>query len=115
MRQPKVLAEPVFVGREQELKDLAQLLERTVAGKGSTIFISGEAGSGKTRLVTEFLSIIQKRETTILSGWCLSNAALPYFPFIEAFSSDLSSREGGGARANKLNWIQKLISAKIFY
>ena len=103
MRQPKVLAEPIFVGREQELKDLKQLLERTIAGKGSTIFISGEAGSGKTRLITEFLNIIQKRETTILSGWCLSNAALPYFPFIEAFSSDLSSREGGAIVSQQLS------------
>jgi tetratricopeptide (TPR) repeat protein len=109
MRQPKVLAEPIFVGREQELKDLTQLLERTVAGKGSTIFISGEAGSGKTRLITEFLNIIQKREITILSGWCLSNAALPYFPFIEAFSSDLSSREGGAIVSQQLS-IRSLLS-----
>jgi len=103
MRQPKVLAEPIFVGREQELKDLTQLLECTIAGEGSTIFISGEAGSGKTRLITEFLNIIQKREITILSGWCLSNAALPYFPFIEAFSSDLSSREGGAIVSQQLS------------
>jgi tetratricopeptide (TPR) repeat protein len=103
MRQPKVLAEPIFVGREQELKDLTQLLERTIAGKGSTIFISGEAGSGKTRLITEFLNVMQKREITILSGWCLSNAALPYFPFIEAFSYDLSSREGGAIVSQQLS------------
>lgn len=103
MRQPKVLAEPIFVGRKQELKDLTQLLERTIAGRGSTIFISGEAGSGKTRLINEFLNIIQKREITILSGWCLSNAALPYFPFIEAFSSDLSSREGGAIVSQQLS------------
>jgi tetratricopeptide (TPR) repeat protein len=103
MWQPKVLAEPVFVGREQELKDLTYLLESAIAGKGSTIFISGEAGSGKTRLITEFLNIIQKRETTILYGWCLSNAALPYFPFIEAFSSDLSSRGGGAIVSQQLS------------
>ncbi len=103
MRQPKVLAEPIFVGRERELKDLTKLLEHMIAGNGSTVFISGEAGSGKTRLITEFLSIIQKREITILSGWCLSNAALPYFPFIEAFSSDLSSRGGGAIVSQHLS------------
>jgi tetratricopeptide (TPR) repeat protein len=103
MQQPKILAEPIFVGREQELEDLTQLLKRTIAGKGSTIFISGEAGSGKTRLINEFLDIIQQREITILSGWCLSNAALPYFPFIEAFSSDLSSREGGAIVSQQLS------------
>ncbi|MGD9130786.1 MAG: DUF2791 family P-loop domain-containing protein [Candidatus Bathyarchaeota archaeon] len=102
MRQPKVLAEPIFVGREQELEDLTQSLERTIAGKGSTLFISGEAGSGKTRLINEFLRVMQERVVTILSGWCLSNAALPYFPFIEAFSSNLSSREGGAIVSQQL-------------
>ena len=28
-------------------------------------------------------------------GWCLSNNTLPYFPFIEAFSSNIISIEGG--------------------
>ena len=103
MQQPKILAEPIFVGREQELEDLTQLLKRTIAGKGSTLFISGEAGSGKTRLINEFLNIMQEREITILSGWCLSNAALPYFPFIEAFSSGLSSGEGGAIVSQQLS------------
>jgi tetratricopeptide (TPR) repeat protein len=48
--------------------------------------VSGEAGSGKTRLVNEFLdSSKQKRDLTELTGWCLSNSGIPYFPFIEAF------------------------------
>jgi tetratricopeptide (TPR) repeat protein len=88
------LAEPVFVAREKELQELHRSLDSALMGKGGTIFISGEAGSGKTRLIHEFLNVINKRQVKILSGWCLSNASLPYFPFIEAFSSSLSSREG---------------------
>lgn len=99
MQQPRVLSEPAFVGREQELKDLTKLLERTIDGKGSTIFISGEAGSGKTRLVTEFLKIAKKQDVTVLAGWCLSDAAVPYFPFVEAFDSYLTRNEGKGASA----------------
>jgi len=63
-------------------------------GKGITVFVSGEAGSGKTRLVNEFLNIANKSDITILFGWCLSNNTLPYFPFIEAFSSNIMGREG---------------------
>jgi hypothetical protein len=39
-----------------------------------------------------------------LSGWCLSNAAIPYFPFIEAFDSHSSSTEAqlGGYEAQHL-------------
>jgi len=99
MRQSKVLAEPIFVGREQELQKLMQLLECTIAGKGSTIFISGEAGSGKTRLLTEFLKITKNKDVTILTGWCLSDTPIPYFPVIEAFDSYLSVNEEDGVSA----------------
>ncbi|TRO52735.1 hypothetical protein E2P63_03130, partial [Candidatus Bathyarchaeota archaeon] len=64
-------------------------------GKGVTVFVSGEAGSGKTRLVNEFLNITKKNEKLIMFGWCLSNSTLPYFPFIEAFSSNIMGTESG--------------------
>jgi tetratricopeptide (TPR) repeat protein len=81
------LAEPALVGRERELEALQLHLDSAVQGKGTTVFVSGEAGSGKTRLVNEFLSASkQKRDVTQLSGWCLNNSGVSYFPFIEAFN-----------------------------
>lgn len=97
------LPDPILVGRKSELEELKQFLDSALKGKGTTVLISGEAGSGKTRLVNEFLNIIKKKEITILSGWCLSNATLPYFPFVEAFSSGLSSREGGAIVSQQLS------------
>ena len=88
----RVLAEPVLVGRERELLELQQYLQSATSGSGTTIFVSGEAGSGKTRLTAEFLKIAKKKDVTVLSGWCLSNAE-PYFPFVEAFDSYLSENE----------------------
>ncbi|MEJ2126852.1 MAG: AAA family ATPase, partial [Candidatus Bathyarchaeota archaeon] len=93
--QSRILAEPTFIGRQQELAQLMHCIESAKKGKGTTVFISGEAGSGKTRLIHEFLNTISKREMTILFGWCLSNTAIPYFPFIEAFNSNIIGREGG--------------------
>ena len=90
-----VLSKPILVGREEELEELQRLLNSVLSGKGRTILVSGKAGSGKTRLTSEFLNIARKRDVTILFGWCLSNTTLPYFPFIEAFSSDIMSRGGG--------------------
>jgi tetratricopeptide (TPR) repeat protein len=95
-----VLSEPILVGREEELEKLQRSLDSVLSGKGKTILISGKAGSGKTRLTNEFLNIARKRDVTILFGWCLSNTTLPYFPFIEAFSSDIMSR-GGGTMLNQ--------------
>jgi predicted ATPase len=92
----EVLAEPVLVGREKELEELMHFLDSAVVGKGTTVFIAGEAGSGKTRLINEFLKAAkEKTEVTALTGLCLSNAAVPYLPFVEAFSSYFSPEESG--------------------
>ena len=88
-----VLVEPILVGREKEIAELQRLLDLSREAKGTTVFISGEAGSGKTRIVHEFLKTAEKKGITILAGWCLSNAGVPYFPFVEAFESYLSSNE----------------------
>jgi len=87
----KFLADPVLVGRDRELEELKRYLNSAFEGKGSTVFISGEAGSGKTRLAHEFLSIAKEKGAVVLAGWCLSGAAVPYFPFVEAFASSMSS------------------------
>jgi len=81
------------VGREKELEELKRCLAQASSGKGVTVFISGEAGAGKTRLTTEFLNIAKKKQVTVLNGWCLSDVAVPYFPFMEAFDSYISSIE----------------------
>lgn len=82
-----VLAEPILIGRKQEITELLLSLDSALEQKGGTVFISGEAGSGKTKLVNEFLNIVKEKEITILSGWCLSDVAVPYFPFMEAFDA----------------------------
>jgi tetratricopeptide (TPR) repeat protein len=87
----KFLAEPVLVGRERELEALQMHFDSAVQGKGTTVFVSGEAGSGKTRLINEFLEIARKKDVAVLTGCCLSDAAVPYFPFVEAFDAYFTS------------------------
>ncbi len=88
-----VLAEPALVGRERELEELQRCLDSAAEGKGTAVFVSGEAGSGKTRLVNEFLGIVKEKEVAALSSWCLSDVAVPYFPFMEAFNGYFSARK----------------------
>jgi len=92
-------AEPILVGRDKEIKQLMQQLEFASSGKGVTVFICGEAGVGKTRLVKEFLKLAGERRAKILSGWCLSEAAIPYFPFSEAFNSYISTAHDEKAKS----------------
>jgi tetratricopeptide (TPR) repeat protein len=116
-----ILAEPILVGRERELEELLLYLQTAIDGRGRTVFISAEAGIGKTRLVTEFLNSVKKENITKLSGWCLFNAGVPYFPFIEAFSNYYSTLgEKASREDSKLNiWLKEppkaLLSAQLKY
>jgi predicted ATPase len=87
------LPEPILVGREQELNQLKQYLDLATKGEGNTVLISGGAGCGKTRIATDFLNSARKKGIDILSGWCLSNSTVPFFPFLEAFDSYFTSNQ----------------------
>ncbi|MCX8174488.1 MAG: ATP-binding protein, partial [Thermoplasmata archaeon] len=52
---------PKFVARERELALLKEKLERARANAGSTVFIAGESGVGKTRLVEELIAVAETR------------------------------------------------------
>jgi tetratricopeptide (TPR) repeat protein len=112
----KVLAESALIGREQELEELNRLLTLALEGKGNTVFVSGEAGSGKTRFTNEFLNSTQhKKGITILSGWCLNNISVPYFPFIQAFKSHFVATEIKNAQNDALEinaWLLGLKQAE---
>ncbi|MBN1659486.1 MAG: AAA family ATPase [Anaerolineae bacterium] len=52
--QPHRVERPIFVARECELAQLDRYLDLVLAGQGSVVFVTGEAGSGKTALIQEF-------------------------------------------------------------
>jgi predicted ATPase/predicted Ser/Thr protein kinase len=78
---------PIFVAREQELGQLGQRLEASLAGKGQVLFVTGEAGSGKTALLQEFSHRAQgaNPDLIVAAGKCNAHTGIgdPYFPFIE--------------------------------
>jgi predicted ATPase len=78
---------PEIVGRENELKLLTKHLDEALEGKGNTVFISGEAGVGKTRLVEELKKIATTRGCLVLSGNSLVESLTPYMPFFDALRS----------------------------
>ncbi len=55
-------------------------LDNAIAGKGSTIFIDGEAGIGKTRLVSELNIYAKEKGINIIQGWCLAESLEPLMP-----------------------------------
>jgi len=57
---------PAFVGRARELDRLGDLLAEAAAGRPRIALIEGEAGLGKSSLITEFLS--RHREVPVLAA-----------------------------------------------
>jgi predicted ATPase len=59
---------PVFVGRDVELAALAEIFSRAASGRGACVMVTGEAGVGKTRLVTEAGTGARDRGQVVLIG-----------------------------------------------
>jgi predicted ATPase len=76
-----------MVGREGELKELKTFLDRAREGHGNTVFIAGEAGVGKTRLLEELKGYAKEQGVDVLQGWSLYESLTPYMPFLEALRS----------------------------
>src|SRR5689334_3283264 len=75
---------PVLVGRAPLVAALERLTERTGAGRGATALLAGEAGIGKSRLVTEVRGRAGRRGMTILVSHCFEpNRVLPYAPLFD--------------------------------
>src|SRR6185503_15294478 len=70
-----------LVGRHHELELLRGLLEVARKGSGRVVGIVGEAGIGKSRLVSEFRRGLFGAAVLCLETYCLSQgSAIPYFP-----------------------------------
>ena len=57
-----------MVGREQEFTQLVDMLDRAEVGAGGFAVLTGEAGIGKTRLVTEWAAEARRRGFVVLMG-----------------------------------------------
>ena len=72
----------MFAGRENELQELTAYAREALAGKAGVLFISGEAGMGKTTLVTELLRrlTVEYPNLITLSKKCTLEG-VSYLPF----------------------------------
>ena len=76
-----------LLGRERELTLMGGLLDLAATGPGRGVLVAGDAGVGKTRLLTEVVARARGVGWRTVVGHCLDfgDSALPYLPFTEVF------------------------------
>ncbi len=81
---------PVLIGRDEEVQLLRDALDAVPTAHGSTWFVAGEAGVGKSRLVREISRNALARGMTVLTGRAVSGGVpVAFRPLAEAVLSGL--------------------------
>jgi DNA-binding winged helix-turn-helix (wHTH) protein len=88
------------VGREAELAKLITQAELVLTGQRRVVFITGEAGIGKTALLDEFCHAMESKDSSMLGrGQCVpgTGGTEDYYPVMEALGHLCASRHGEAA------------------
>src|SRR3954471_4982041 len=60
------VSSPILIGRASEVERLRAAFRRTIDGETTATLIAGEAGVGKTRLISEIASFAEEQGGTVL-------------------------------------------------
>ena len=106
-----------FVGRAAEISRLTELLRSVEAGQRRVVFVTGEAGIGKTTLVDAFLATARRERSDIriARGQSIEQYGLrePYSPVLEALERLVRSSDGeevvSVVRRTAPSWAERII------
>ena len=88
-----------LVGRDRELGTLLDLFREVKAGRGQVVYVAGEAGIGKSRLIHEFRGRLAEHgeDVTWLEGQCVSfGQSIPFLPVIDQLRRNFGIEELDG-------------------
>ncbi len=86
-----------LVGRQAEFGRLRALLRDAAAGRPVVALVSGDAGVGKTRLVTELSAEARDSGFAVLTGRCAELAdTVPYLPLADALRDAAAGSPASG-------------------
>jgi class 3 adenylate cyclase/tetratricopeptide (TPR) repeat protein len=84
-----------LIGRKAELTQLKEAVEHLRKGRGSIFSLCGDAGTGKSRLIEEFKSLLDLKDIQWIEGHAYAYAQnIPYFPLIDLLNRVLKIEEG---------------------
>lgn len=79
----------MMVGREAEMEQLQEYWSRCAQGRGRLVFVAGEAGIGKSRLVSELALAAEAQGARVLWGVTTSPENAPFQALADAMRSAL--------------------------
>jgi class 3 adenylate cyclase len=83
-----------FIGRESELKTIADAFDKARSGSGQLLEIMGEAGVGKSRLLFEARRALDHANCTYLEGRCRHHVpAISYVPLLDILKAYFEIKE----------------------
>ena len=88
-----------FVGRERELALLVDRFREAAAGRGQVVFVAGDAGIGKSRLLHELRRSLGDLAlpVTWLEGQCVSfGQSIPFLPIVDLLRKNFEIEEFDG-------------------
>lgn len=89
----KPIVSPVLIGRAPEVEILERALSAAQRGTGQCIVIAGEAGIGKSRLLSEIRRRAEAARFLIVQGYCFEqDLSFPYAPLLDALRTHLARR-----------------------
>ncbi len=95
-----------MIGREREFSDLKAAVDRWHSGQGQIVSVIGEAGIGKSRLVSELKTYVDgKAKNLWQEGRCVSiGQSISYWPFLDMLRSyfGLSNQDDEAEIARKV-------------
>jgi predicted ATPase len=82
-----------LVGRQQELEAISAKLTAVHAGRGGTLFLSGEPGIGKSALARQLAEQADDLSLSVYWGFCWEAGGAPaYWPWTQSLRSLVSDR-----------------------
>jgi predicted ATPase len=100
---------PVLIDRVSDLATLYGLIDQAKSGRGQVIFLSGEAGIGKSRLVAETKAYAAAQGFLMLQGNCFpTDRSYPYAPLLDLMRSSAANQLAAAAAAELAPFVREL-------
>ena len=87
-----------FVGRRAEFERLETVWAAVEDDRRQVVFVGGEPGVGKTRLVAEAAQALRRHGAAVFWGACHVDFDIPYHPFVSILEQVLDDVEPGALR-----------------